>query len=346
MSERRREGDPTRLTAGDEPRTPAERWLRRAFSEAAELTARGGDIVPARARAPRFAHRRSLQVAIAVGVVLLAGATFAAFQRFVLPRLAARPVTATEPTEPARARRAHAPVPAARTVSVAEAEAPPVPHEPPAVAQPRRVVERVAPSAPPIAAPAPVIATLPVPRPRWPADDARPAPHAPEAPDEQTPTEAHVLARAISHLRGDHDAAAALDDLADYDRRFPNGLLEPEVLRIRTEALLDVGRDHEALTRLDDSAADALTRPLRLLRGELRARAGRCDEALRDLGPLADESQTPSALAGRALYARASCHAQLGDIAAARGDLERYEARFPDGSFHVDAAAFLRATAP
>ena len=152
-----------------------------------------------------------------------------------------------------------------------------------------------------------------------------------------------MLARAISHLRGGHDATAALDDLADYDRRFPSGLLEPEVLRIRTEALLDVGRDHEALARLDDRSADALTRPLRLLRGELRARAGRCDEALRDLDPLADEGQTPAVLAGRALYARASCHAQLGDVAAARDDLERYQARFPDGSLHAEAAAFLRA---
>ena len=185
-----------------------------------------------------------------------------------------------------------------------------------------------------------------MPRPRWPVDEARPASRPPAAPDDQNPSEANLLARAISHLRGAHDAAAALDDLADYDRRFPGGLLEQEVLRIRTEALLDVGRDREALTRLDDRAADVLSRPLRLLRGELRARAGRCEEALRDLGPLADERQTPAALAGRAIYARASCHAQLGDVAAARADLDRYEARFPDGSFHADAAAFLRATAP
>jgi hypothetical protein len=352
MSERQRDDDPTRLTTGDEPGTPEERWLRRAFSDAVALTARGGEGLPARAarRAPRLAPRRSLQVAIAVGVVLLAGATFAAFQRFVLPRLAARTVTTSEPT-PAR----HAPAPVARAVSVADAV--PVPPEParPATpaARPRRVVARVEPSEPPsapppqptIAAP-PAVATLPVPRPRFPVDEARPAPRAPEAPDEQSPTEAHVLARAISHLRGSHDAAAALEDLADYDRRFPGGLLDQEVLRIRTEALLDVGRDREALTRLDERAADALTRPLLLLRGELRARAGRCAEALADLGPLADASQTPAALAGRAIYARASCHAQLGDVAAARADLERYEARFPDGSFHADAAAFLRATTP
>jgi hypothetical protein len=356
MSERRDEQQdaPARLTTSDALGTSEERWLRRAFSEAAALTARGGDGVPARAarRAPRVAHRRSLQVAIAVGVVLLAGATFAAFQRFVLPRLAARTVTTSEPPE--RARRAPAPAPVARAVSVAETAAVPVPNEPATpVLRPRRVVARVAPSESPIATPPrpaiaapPAVAALPVPRPRFPVDDARPAPRAPEAPDEESPTEAHVLARAISHLRGNHDAVAALEDLADYDRRFPGGLLDQEVLRIRTEALLDVGRDREALTRLDERSADALTRPLLLLRGELRARAGRCAEALGDLGPLVDASQTPAALAGRAIYARASCHAQLGDVAAARADLERYEARFPDGSFHADAAAFLRATTP
>jgi hypothetical protein len=344
-----RDHDPTRLTSGDEPSTPAERWLRRAFSEAAVLTARGDDRVHARTarRTGRFAHRRSLQVAIAVGVVLLAGATFAAFQHFVLPRLAARPGRATESAELVRARRAHAPL--ARPVAVAEADAAPLSAPRAPAERPRRIAARVATSdAPSVTPPQPTpsAAALPVPRPRWPVDDARPAPRAPEAPDDQTPTEARVLARAISHLRGNHDAAAALDDLAEYDRRFPSGLLDQEVLRIRTEALLDVGRDREALTRLDERAADVLTRPLLLLRGELRARAGRCEEALRDLAPLADESQTPSALASRAIYARASCHAQLGDVAAARADLERYEARFPGGGFHADAAAFLRATAP
>ena len=364
-----RDRDPTRLTKGDVPRTPEERWLRRAFSEAAEMTASGDEHVRARTmrRAPRRMHRRPLQIAIAVVVVMLAGATFAAFQRFVLSRLAARVVTSA-PSEPTRP--AHALV--ARPISVAEADTVPAPARTAPIERRRRIVASAAPSdapttprpavaalpappavaalpAPPAVAalPAPpAVAALSVPRPRWPVDDAHPTPLAPAAADEQTPTEAHLLARAISHLRGDHDAAAALADLADYDRRFPSGLLEQEVLRIRTEALLDVGHDQEALARLDERAADALTRPLLLLRGELRARAGRCAEALRDLGPLADESQTPSVLAGRALYARASCHAQLGDVAAARADLERYEARFPDGSFHADAAAFLRATTP
>ncbi len=307
MNERRDE--PTRLTTGDEPSTPGERWLRRALSEAAVLTARGGESVPARTvrRTSRFAYRRSLQVALAIGVVLLASATFAAFQRFVRPRLAARTVTASEPTERPRATRARAHAPVAPAVSVAETDAVPPPDQPAAaeaktVERPRRAVERVTPSvAPPSeAARAPTSAALLVPRPRWPVDDARPALRAPAAPDEQNPSEAHVLARAISHLRGAHDAAAALDDLADYDRRFPSGLLEQEVLRIRTEALLDAGRDREALTRLDDRAADVLSRPLRLLRGELRARAGRCEEALDDLGPPRRRRQD----AGRARRAR------------------------------------------
>jgi hypothetical protein len=363
MSERRQEQeqdkDPTRLTTG-EPGTPAERWLRLAFTDAAELTARGGS-VPTRSsrRAPHFSHRRSLQVALAVGVVLLAGATFAAFRRFVRPRLAARTVTTSAPTERASVRRAQAPAPVARAVSVAETDAVPLPDEsaPGAIPieRPRRALRRVVPSEassaplPQPVSPAPAahaVVVLSVPRPHWPLDDALPAPRPPAPADEQNPSEAHVLAGAISHLRGGHEATAALDDLADYERRFPSGLLDREVLRIRIEALLDLARDREALKRLDDRAPDALTRPLLLLRGELRARAGRCDEALRDLDPLADEGQTPAVLAGRALYARASCHSQLGDVAAARDDLERYQARFPDGSFHADAAAFLRATTP
>ncbi|HVU51046.1 MAG TPA: hypothetical protein VHL80_10195, partial [Polyangia bacterium] len=73
---------------------------------------------------------------------------------------------------------------------------------------------------------------------------------------------------------------------------------------------------------------------------------GRCPEALLDLGPLAADASAPAALAERALYASASCHARLHDVAAARDDLERYEARFPDGALRTQAAAFLRATAP
>jgi hypothetical protein len=334
---------PERLVGGARPREAGERWLRRAFMDAAELTTPREESVPAfaRRRTSRL-PRRWLQLALAIAVVMIAGVTLAAFQRFVRPHLASSGAAAPPEREHAAAR-AHltvalappSPEPAATAPEPVAPETPPaeIPAPAPRPRAPVRAIE--APRAP---------AALPLERPRWP-EAARHAPRAPEEVAGEPPTEAHVLARALAHLRASRDAGAALADLDERDRLFPNGLLGLEALRIRAEALLDLGRDREALAALDGGRV-ALTPPLALVRGELRARDGRCPEALLDLGPIAGDAATPAALAERALYASASCHARLRDVAAARADLERYGARFPDGALRDQAAAFLRATAP
>jgi hypothetical protein len=335
--------DPERLVGGAEPRTREERWLRRAFSEAAELTAsrEPAASVFVRRAAPRRLPRRWLQVALAIAVVTIAGATLAAYQRFVRPHLASGGGAAAPASEQVRAHRALA---SARPEPEVPA-ATPEPAPPPVAAPPPAPETRPRPPLRAAEAPRPA-AALPLERPRWPGEAPRAKARPPEEPAGAPPTEARVLARALAHLRASRDAGAALADLDERDRLFPNGLLSLEALRIRTEALLDLGREREALAALDGAGRATLTPPLSLVRGELRARVGRCPEALEDLGPLAADEATPAALAERALYARASCHAKLHDVATARADLERYEARFPSGAFHDAADAFLRATAP
>jgi len=335
--------DPKRLVGGPEPRTGGERWLRRAFSEAAELTAPREPAVRVfkRRRAePLGVPRRWLQLALAIAVVMIAGATLAAYQRFVRPHFA-DDAGATAPARPTK--HAHRAIASARPEPETVPVPPPVPEAAPATP--------VLPAAPPAPATRPhsltrPAAALPLSAPRWPGEAPRAAPRAPQETGNEPPTEARLLSRALAHLRASRDAAAALAELDERDRLFPNGLLSLEALRIRTEALLDLGRDREALAALDGAARASLTPPLALVRGELRARAGRYPEALEDLGALAADESTPAALAERALYGRASCHAKLHDVAAARADLERYQARFPGGAFHDAADAFLRSTAP
>ena len=82
------------------------------------------------------------------------------------------------------------------------------------------------------------------------------------------------------------------------------------------------------------------SRELLILRGELRAAASRCAEAVTDLGH--GLSAVPAdAVDERALFARASCFTRLHQFAAARGELERYQAHFPSGPHAAEAARIL-----
>ena len=76
-------------------------------------------------------------------------------------------------------------------------------------------------------------------------------------------------------------ALAALDD---YRVRFPNGGLAPEAAMLRAEALLQIGRKGDALAELDRLSLGEMPNSDEryLLRGELRAAAGRWREALGD----------------------------------------------------------------
>ena len=170
--------DPQRLTGADEARTPEERWLRRAFSEAAVLTAASARAAPARAsrRTRRFAQPRRIQLVLAVAVLMLAGATFAAFQRFVRPRLAGAAASTAPGARRTGARDTRAP--RCRS-SVARRPTPSVAPDQPAAAEAKTVERpqqaRRARSRPRSrrrpggAARAPMSAALLVPRPRWPS---------------------------------------------------------------------------------------------------------------------------------------------------------------------------------
>jgi tetratricopeptide (TPR) repeat protein len=206
--------------------------------------------------------------------------------------------------------------------------------------------EDVAAAAPPPAVPA--VAAL-APRPRRTSvaraieRDEPPA----EAPSTAT-EETQLLARAISRLRQARDPRGAIAMLDQYDRAFPRGVMQPEALRARLEAVIQMDDRQTALALLDGRAAAALSgrlgSELLLTRAELRASAGRYADALADFDRLlAPSSPTLTAeLAGRALYGRAISLAHLGRDGGARANLAAYERRFPDGKFASEVARLLQ----
>ena len=153
-------------------------------------------------------------------------------------------------------------------------------------------------------------------------------------------SDARLLAQALRKLRQEHDARGALALLDRYAQRFLAGRLAPEAALGRVEALMALGRRQEALRLLESTPAMPLGRETTLLRGELRASAGRCREANGDFG--ATLSVPPrDALDDRALFGRAFCHARNGDRAGARAEMQQYLSTFPQGRFAVEARRAL-----
>lgn len=146
--------------------------------------------------------------------------------------------------------------------------------------------------------------------------------------------EAVLLRQALTALRRDHDARAALRVLDDYDRRFGQGSLAWEAASTRAQALLQIGDNARALELLDrlPLSHDRPSGELRVSRGELRSVAGRCREALLDFDAVlsASSGSDPNEVA-RALFGRASCRARLGDSAGAEADRQRYLSEYPHG---------------
>jgi hypothetical protein len=185
-----------------------------------------------------------------------------------------------------------------------------------------------------------------------PISDPGPPTEVPAAPPPPSPVEIEqaLLGDVLKSLRKQHDPQAALAMLDDHARRFPDTALAPEAAMLRVESLLDLGRNAEALSVLDQVAfGSAPNQGERLvLRGELRAAAGRWREAREDFeASLSDLAAAPMNSKSRdvnerALWGRASARSHLGDEAGARADLALYLQIFPSGRFATQAAALLR----
>jgi hypothetical protein len=178
-----------------------------------------------------------------------------------------------------------------------------------------------------------------------------PASRPPVAAESPAAEEAAILREVFHGLRtGSAPAEAALAALDDYDRRFPSGLLRVEARVARVEALLALARRAEALALLDVWEAGGPPRRLRVARGELRAEAGRCADAMEDFDGALGIARADE-LGARALYGRASCALRTGDDAAAAAALASYLEVQPDGAHAAEARVALarlaaRATPP
>jgi hypothetical protein len=221
-----------------------------------------------------------------------------------------------------------------------------------------RVASTPAPGRAPEPAAEPIALTAPPsdPGPALPATAVAPAAAAPSRrrpsgtlvasaapPPAESPREAAALATAIRKLRREGDARGALAALDAYAAVFPGGELRAEADLVRVEALLAAGERGAALRLLDERAdTNPRARQALLVRGELRAAAGRCAEAARDLGRVL-AAPPRDALDERALFARASCLSRMHDYPGARDDLRAYLQHFSAGRHARDAAEALRA---
>ena len=110
-----------------------------------------------------------------------------------------------------------------------------------------------------------------------------------EAPASTAKDEAELLARAISRLRQARDPGGALALLDQYQRSFPHGVMEPEALRARLEAVIQMDDRKTALALLDERRAFAG----RLGAELLLTRAPSCARA-RAATPTPSATSTPS----------------------------------------------------
>jgi tetratricopeptide (TPR) repeat protein len=161
----------------------------------------------------------------------------------------------------------------------------------------------------------------------------------PEASSSRLGRESELLTRALTRLRSEGNAAAALQLLDHYRREFPHGALRLESDIARLDAFLALGRRAEALQLLDQLPIDHIGRgpELRVVRAELRAREDAA-RAVRDF-EAALAVALPPALEERALFGRGVNRLRSGDAAGARADFSQYLQRYPHGRFAAEARA-------
>ena len=219
-----------------------------------------------------------------------------------------------------------------------------------AEARPTRLAMKSAPGSTavmPGAQAAPALVTPPVPlpivagtqtSPASPIDPARPAPPAASAPVQPTPAPvaagptrspaAGHLKEVVRALRVDHTPRSALERLDRYAPELVGTAFAEEALLLRVEAMLALKQQPEALRLLDGtSLANAASSSVLLLtRGQLRANANRCAEALGDFDLILARTHRPPK---QALLGRAQCKQKLGDSKGAQADLDRLHREFP-----------------
>jgi hypothetical protein len=142
------------------------------------------------------------------------------------------------------------------------------------------------------------------------------------------PPAALHLKEIVQALRVEHSPRQALALLDRYANELSSGTFAEESLLLRVESMMALGDRNAVLRLLDgESLTDvAASRVLLVTRGELRASANRCAEAIGDFDLVLVEARQPPR---QALLGRARCRQKTGDVAGAKADLDRYHREFP-----------------
>ena len=249
----------------------------------------------------------------------------------VAPAVAPTPV---DPASPVREPSSQADEPArAAPVTGRRTSGPAVKGEP---TLPTRSMARADPAARPAsAASKPAFTPTPLTKPSTaePATEPRPV-----MVDEQA-----VLSEALRRLRQERDAAGSLALLDQLEISHPQSDLALERSNLQVEALLTLGREKQALARLDGMALDALPRSGEryLVRGELRARCQRWPEARDDFEHALSNGAGTPIWHERALWGRGVARIKTGDRAGGEADLKRYLTSYPSGRHAAEAERML-----
>jgi hypothetical protein len=283
--------------------------------------------------------KRLLRLGLAMGLVFVAGGTVMAALHPYWHHAAPTQAPRSEPTKVVRERPRRS-VASVATATVVETAAP---LDPPAPKVAEPAVE-AAPTTTPTAVRRAAPHRVPEPATTPPAPPPVPPPSSPLS---SVAREHALLGAALKSLRHDGDPQTTLLKLDEHTRLYPDSTLRQDASMLRAEALLALGRNEEALSLMDHlSFRGVPNRNERLvLRGELRAAAGRWQEARADFEPVAADvsgTATTRDVRERALWGLASSRGHLGDSVGARSDLELYLRAFPNGRFAAQAAALLK----